>query len=239
MDERCPEERLRMAGGIRRLYDWNFTEVGDGDVYPISSRTSSQAEFSRGIPGLPEKARRRIRPALCVGLKCGCNFMRPYGTRSVGRADPALKRRAIVRCPSGAIRSHVGLDKQHDPNKQHSSTGVRSNSGSGLSLVSRSQVRDKRRGAMSENGSALRRRVSPEGHCVPGGRLKGSARTHDQLWQICVVGEGAWGNFQQGIQVFFEAAPHCFINVFEAERLQTSLRGPHGKQHFRLAAHRG
>jgi len=125
------------------------------------------------------------------------------------------------------------------PDKQHSSTGVRSNSGSGLSLVSRSQVRDKRRGAMSENGSALRRRVSPEGHCVPGGRLKGSARTHDQLWQICVVGEGAWGNFQQGIQVFFEAAPHCFINVFEAERLQTSLRGPHGKQHFRLAAHGG
>jgi hypothetical protein len=72
---------------------------------------------------------------------------------------------------------------------------------------------------------------------VPEGRLKGSARTGDQLWKICVVGDGGRGNFQQGIQVFFEAAPHCFINVLEAERLEASLRGPHGKQHFRLAAH--
>jgi len=122
----------------------------------------------------------------------------------------------------------------------HSSTGARSNSGSGLPLVSRSQARGKCRGAMSENSPALQLRVSPKGYCVPEGRLKGSARTHDQLWKICVVvGEGAWGNFQQGIQVFFEAAPHCFINVLEAERLQASLCGPHGEQHFRLAAHGG
>ncbi len=60
-----------------------------------------------------------------------------------------------------------------------------------------------------------------------------------RLGQVGVVGDRAGRDFQQGGEFLLEAAADGFVEIFEAERLQAALGGPHRKQHFGLTADGG
>jgi REP element-mobilizing transposase RayT len=57
MNERNPHERFRLAGGIRRVHGWSFTEASHGRLHQKAGRTSSEGEFGGRICSIFEKAR--------------------------------------------------------------------------------------------------------------------------------------------------------------------------------------
>src|SRR6202035_5577166 len=63
LDEREIQGRLRLAGGIRRVYRRRVAEKRHDCIHSKTSGTSSQAQFRGGVSGIFEKERHRLRSA--------------------------------------------------------------------------------------------------------------------------------------------------------------------------------
>src|SRR5579871_265367 len=89
-----------MAGGIRRVQREFFTGVGDEEVHTESGDASPQAHLRRGVYGVAEKLRDRIRLAICIWV----NQRRPWRDLThPPKAYPTLKRGANQLCAYGAL----------------------------------------------------------------------------------------------------------------------------------------